>query len=42
MSISSEVLLNLWIAFLLVLGIGLSAAIRHLLRKERRARGVRS
>lgn len=41
MNIPSEILLNLWIAFMWVLGCGLAAAIRHLLRRDRIARGVR-
>ncbi|WP_256735623.1 hypothetical protein [Pseudomonas sp. dw_612] len=39
MNIPSEVLINVWIAFYLVLGGGLSAAIRHVLRKDQIARG---
>jgi len=41
MNIPSEILLNLWIAFMLVLGCGLAAAIRHLVRRDRIARGVK-
>ncbi|WP_259698527.1 hypothetical protein [Pseudomonas brassicacearum] len=41
MNIPNEILINLWIAFMLILGGGLMAAIRHLLRRERIARGVR-
>lgn len=41
MNIPSEILLNLWITFNLVLGGGLLAAIRHLLRRDRIVRGVR-
>jgi len=41
MNIPSEILLNLWITFNLVLGGGLLAAIRHLLRRDRMRRGIR-
>jgi hypothetical protein len=41
MNIPSEILLNLWIAFFLILGGGLSASIRQVLRRDRIARGVR-
>lgn len=40
-AIPSEILINLWLAFVLILGGGLLAAIRHLLRRERIARGVK-
>lgn len=39
MNIPSEVLLNLWILFLIVLGGGLTEACRRLLRRDRIARG---
>jgi hypothetical protein len=41
MSIPSEILLNLWLAFLWFLGCVLYVAIRHLLRRERLVRGVK-
>jgi hypothetical protein len=39
--ISSDILVNLWIAFLLVLSGGLIESCRRLLRRDRIARGVR-
>lgn len=41
MNIPSDVLINLWIAFLLVLGAGLLVSIRCLLRRDRAVRGIR-
>ena len=41
MNIPSEILLNLWIAFLLVLSGGLIESCRRLLRRDRIARGVK-
>lgn len=41
MNIPSELLLNLWIAFMWILGCGLAASIRHLVRRDRMRRGIR-
>jgi hypothetical protein len=41
MTIPVEILINAWIAFMLILGGGLLTAIRHLLRRDRIARGVK-
>lgn len=41
MSIPSEILLNLWIALMLVLAGGLVESCRRLIRRDRIARGVK-
>ncbi|WP_256218265.1 hypothetical protein [Pseudomonas sp. URMO17WK12:I12] len=40
-TIPSEILLHLWLAFMLILGVGCIEGCRRLMRQERTARGIR-
>lgn len=41
MNIQSEILINLWLAFMLLLSGGLLEGCRRLIRRDRAVRGIR-